>query len=287
MKFHSPEALPEALKLKAKLTNACFLGGGTDLLVDIRKGLMQTENFISLQKIKALKKIETDARGVQIGAMVTCKELASSKVINQFIPALAEVAGSMSSTQIRSMATIGGNIASAVPSADLPPPLIAVEASLHLSSSKSSREIALSEFFAGPRKTICQKHELLTFILIPPLPPGTGMSYQKFTLREANSLAVSSAAARLTLKQGIIDKAIVVLGAVGPTPLVARKTSAALTNEKPSESLFKKVSLIAREESQPITDIRGSIWFRKELVQALTFRALNEALRRTQKNSSS
>jgi carbon-monoxide dehydrogenase medium subunit len=282
IRFHAPQDLAEAISLLRKIKKARILAGGTDLLVDIKQGLSEAKDIISLQEIKELKGIEKKDNKIRIGAMVTAQEIILSSLINQYIPALADAARTMASYQIRSMATIGGNISSAVPSADLPPSLIAAEASIQLQCFKSSREVSLSDFFRGPRETICRRGELLTSILVPLPMPKTGISYQKFTLREANALAVASVASRLTLKRGKIDRAAIVLGAVAPTPVLASKTSKFLSGNKPSDSLFEKAALMAKEEGKPISDMRGSIWFRKELIHVLTRRALSEALRRAQ-----
>ncbi len=285
IKFHSPQNLAEAFKLLEELKEARIAAGGTDLFVDIKQGLMEAGDIISLHKIEELKVIGIKNKRIRIGAMITAQEIISNSLLKQYIPALADAARSMASYQIRSMATIGGNISSAVPSADLPPVLIAAEAIVELKCSDSSREVSLSKFFTGPRETICQTGELLTFIFVPFRPPNTGISYQKFALREANALAVASVASRLTLKNGIIDRVAIVLGAVAPTPIEALKTSEFLSGKEPSQNLFEEASLMAKEEARPISDIRGSIWYRKELVSILTRRALTEALLQAQGKS--
>lgn len=278
--FHSPQTITEALNLLRELEGARIIAGGTDLLVDIKQGLTEAKNIISLQNIKELKGIEKKNNKIRIGALTTPQELISDSLINQHIPALSDAARSMAAPQIRSMATIGGNISSAVPSADLPPSLIAAEATVELQCLDVSRHETLSSFFAGPRETICGEEELLTSIHIPLLPANTGMSYKKFTLREANALAVAAVAARITLKGQLMTKVIIVLGAVAPTPVIAVKASEFLTRKEPSESLFREAASMAKEESQPISDLRGSIWFRKELIEVLTRRALDEAWNR-------
>jgi carbon-monoxide dehydrogenase medium subunit len=280
IKLHSPQTLPDALKLMTELEDSRLLAGGTDLLVNLKQGLTAAKHLISLQEIKELKVIEEKDGKIQIGAMVTAAQILSSSLVNQYIPALAEAAGSMGSNQIRSMATIGGNISSAVPSADLPPPLMAAGASVQLRCLDSSRETFLHEFFKGPRETTCRTGEVLTFIFVPLPPPQTGISYQKIMLREANALAVASVAARMTLKAGKIEQAAIVLGAVAPTPLVALRASEFLIKKTPSGSVFEKAASIAKDEGNPISDIRGSLWYRRELIQVLTLRALAEALRR-------
>jgi len=285
IRLHTPQTLNEALELSVKIKEARFLAGGTDLLVDIKQGLLAAKDIISLQEIKELKGIKKKNKEIRLGALVTPNDILSDSLINRYIPALADAARSMASTQIRAVATIGGNISSAVPSADLPPPLIAAEASVKLQGLESSRKVSLSEFFRGPRETVCKIGELLTFILIPLLPPGTGISYLKFTLREANALAVASVASRVTLKDGKINRAAIVLGAVAPTPIMALRASEFLINREPSQSTFEKAALLAKEEGEPISDIRGSIWYRKELISVLTRRTLSEALERAQRKN--
>ena len=282
IEFHQPQSLTGALKLLQKIKKARILAGGTDILVDLKQGVTEVKNLISLQKIKKLRGIEKKANSLRIGSMTTADEIASSSLIHQYFPALQEAAQSMASYQIRTMATIGGNIASAVPSADLPPPLMAAGASVELQSSHYSRYVLLSDFFTGPRETVCQPGEVLTLIDIPLPPPATGISFQKFSQREANALAVASVAARLTLKEGLISKPVIVLGAVAPTPVVASAVSQFLISREPSEAVFQEAAFLARDESRPISDVRGSIWFRKELVHVLTRKALDEALKRAQ-----
>lgn len=286
IEYHTPRTLAEALKLLVKLKDARIVAGGTDLLVELKQGLTEAEALISLRNIKELKKIEKKDGHIRLGAMVTPKEIISHPLIKQYFPALAAAARSMASAQVRSLATIGGNIASAVPSADLPPVLIAAEASLELQCTESFREVNLLEFFTGPRLTICREEELLISILIPVSPPKTGISFLKFALREANALAVASVASRITLEKEIISKAAIVLGAVAPTPLLALKASESLEGKKPSPSLFEKAASTAKDEAKPISDIRASIWYRKELIQVLTRRSLTESWKRALEESS-
>lgn len=282
--FHAPSTIPEVLKLLRELDDAYLLAGGTDLLVDIKEGLIQAQHLISLEKIKELKGIEKKDGKIRIGAMTTLQEVISSPIITHYLPALAEAARSMACTQIRHLATAGGNISSGVPSADLPPPLIAAEASLRLECEESTREVSLLEFFRGPRVTVCQEEELLTSIYVPLPLPETGMSFKKFSRREANALAVASVASQVSLSKRKITKASIVLGAVAPTPVLASKASESLIGYNPSQDLFEKAASLAKEEGSPISDIRGPAWYRKELIYVLAQRSLSESLARAQGN---
>lgn len=281
IRLHKPQSIAEAVKLLGELEGARLLAGGTDLLVDIKQGLIQVKSLISLQEIEELKGIEEDGGRIRVGALVTPQQILSSSLILQHIPALADAARSMASTQIRSLATTGGNIASAVPSADLPPILIAADATVILDCG-ISRQLPLSQFFTGPRETVCGAGEVMTSLVIPHPPPQTGLSYQKVAPREANALAVVGVASRITLKGAKIEKAAFVLGAVAPTPVLAAKASDLLCGREPSEGLFDKAAALAKEEGKPISDIRASAWYRKELIQILTRRALDMALARAQ-----
>jgi len=283
IRFHTPETVDQALQLLGELKKVQAMAGGTDLLVDIKQGLKKIENIISLHRIEEIKVISRKNNEIRIGAGVAVQEVIQNPVINQYFPVLGDAAKTMASSQIRSMATIGGNISSAVPSADLPPSLIAADSLVELQSIGNSRRVLLSEFFSGPRTTVRRKGELLTSIIVPLPPARTGFSYQKFTLREANALAVAAVASRITLKKEMIEKAAIVLGAVAPVPLVASKASGVLEGMAPSPELFEKAASIAKKEAKPITDIRGSMWYRRELIQVLTRRSLDEALKRAQK----
>ena len=285
IRIYTPRTIAEAVKLLVDLKDARIMAGGTDLLVDIKQGLVKVKDIISLQDIEELKGIEKKGERIRIGAATSPKEILFSTLIVKHFPALADAAGLMASPQVRTLATIGGNITSAVPSADLPPTLIAADASVELRCARSSREMPLSEFFTGPRETVCRAGELLASVFLPLPPPDTGISYKRFTLREANALAVASVASRLTLQSGKIKKAAVVLGAVAPTPVLAQKTSEFLQTKAPSPKIFEEASAIASKEGKPISDIRGSAWYRKELVQVLTRRSLSGAFERARGKS--
>jgi carbon-monoxide dehydrogenase medium subunit len=282
IKLHEPHSLAEAVKLLREIEDARILAGGTDLLVEMKEGSAESKQLISIQKIQELNGISLQNGVIRIGALVTPNELAAHTGLRKKLAALTEAAQSMASFQIRSMATIGGNIVSAVPSADLPPSLIAADASVILVCSEDTREVPLLEFFLGPRLSVCRGEEILTEIVVPFPKDNTGISYQKVMLRKANALAVASVAAKITLINGEIAEASLVLGAVAPTPFKAVEASKSLLGKAPSESLFYEAALIVKDESAPITDIRGSIWYRKEILETLTKRALHQAQSRAQ-----
>jgi len=282
--YHEPRTTDEACALLARWgKEARIIAGGTDLLVDLKQDNIRVGHLISIARFDELKRIETTEEGLSIGALVTLNEVARSDLVKERIKALSEAADSMASTQVRNAGTIGGNIASAVPSADIPPALIAAGASVSLRGGKGDRKVMLKEFFLGPRNTVLQGDEILTHITIPPQPEHSGISYKKLKLRGANALAVAAVATGITLENGIITNGIIVLGAVAPVPLVAKEASAFLSGKIPGDEVFLKAAEMAVGESRPISDIRGSEEYRKNIVKTLTGRALQEGYDRAKK----
>ncbi|MHC4660595.1 MAG: FAD binding domain-containing protein [Planctomycetota bacterium] len=285
VEIHEPESIPEACRLLKKLgRSGRVLAGGTDIIVDLKERRAKAKHLVSLSGIKELTVIKKDGKALSIGALVTANDIAESRPVKRHLPALAEAAGTMASYHIRNLATIGGNIVSAVPSADLPPILIAAQASAELRGAKGKRRVKLAEFFKGPRKTCMKAGEILTRIIIPAQPAKTGSSYQKFALRNATALAVAGAAARISIKNRLIHDPVVVLGAVAPTPMLAKKAMAILQDEKPSPMLLKEAGIAAAKEARPISDIRGSEEYRRDLVEVLTARAIYDAVMRATGN---
>lgn len=279
--YHRPATLAEACELGRRHgKEARFLAGGTELLVDLKKKRDAAHHLISLRDIPKLGEIHSDNGNLRIGGLAKLAELEESPVVQSVFPALAEGIGRLGSTHIRNQATIGGNFCGAVPCADTPPICIAGGARLRISSVDSEREVAAEEFFLNPRETVLDGGEILKEILIPAQPPASGVSYQRFSLRRGSALSVAAVAARIVLEGAAIAGARVVLGAVAPVPLLARDCSRSLEGGAPSDDLFTRAAKVAAAEAKPITDLRGSEAFRRDLVEALTLRALRDATER-------
>ena len=184
----------------------------------------------------------------------------------------------MASEQIRSFATLGGNLSNGSPSADLAPPLIALGGTVVLVSQVGKRRLSVEEFFLGPSQTALQTGELLQEIYLPP-PTGT-TCYLKHSPRAFMDIAVVGVALRLLLKGGICREARVVLGAVAPVPLRVPASEEVLVGKELNESHLKQAAKIAASTSTPIDDVRGSAWYRRRMVEVLTRRGLEEILHR-------
>jgi carbon-monoxide dehydrogenase medium subunit len=211
--------------------------------------------------------------------------IARSDIIRRYFPELAEMVVKFASPQIRSRATVGGNICSAVACGDFPPILMALGSEIELCRSDGSRTLPLKAFFTGNRQTVRREAEVLTRILIPFKSDHAAANYQKYRRRASNSLAVASVAAFLEMDGLRCRAARIVLGAVAPCPWPAERAGDALVGKTVDDMAIADAAGIAREEARPITDQRASGEYRRELVQVLTARALREALRRTQTGS--
>jgi carbon-monoxide dehydrogenase medium subunit len=215
-------------------------------------------------------------------------EIAESPLIRERYSALADGAEIVGSIQTMNMATVGGNVCNAAPSADTAPPLLAHEAVAVVAGPQGERELPLEEFWLGPNQTALQPGELLRELRLPAPPANTGGVYVRRTPRKQMDIAVIGVAVLLTLGPSTgsgqagdrIERVRIALGAVAPTPVRARKAEAALEGKAASEALFAEAAQTAASEASPIDDIRGSAEFRRHLVRVTTERCLHEAARR-------
>jgi carbon-monoxide dehydrogenase medium subunit len=192
-------------------------------------------------------------------------------------PALARAASLLANPQVRNVATVGGNLSNAAPSADSAPPLMALEAVLTLEGPGGSREVPIDDFFAGPGQTCLQPTEILTRIAIPEKTPGTGTAFLKVG-RVAQDIAIANAAALLVVKGKICTKCRLCAGAVAPVPLRLKRVEAALEGEEISPHLLEDVAAMVQEDVRPITDVRSTEAYRRIVSGVLVKRAITQAL---------
>lgn len=278
---HRPGTLAEACQLGVSLgPGTFFLAGGTELLPDFGRGLETPAHLVALDGIPRLARIAVDDGELKVGAMATIREVAESPVVQRAFAPLAEAAATLGGPQLRNQATIGGNFCRAVPCADTPPMCICANARLRIAGVAGERSVPAESFFVGPRKTVLEPGEVLVEVVLRCPPETSGASYQRFSLRGGSSLAVASVAAWVALEEGRVADARITLGSVAPVPLPAREAASLLRGEVPGEGLFARAGAAAAAESRPISDIRGSAAFRRQLVDVLTRRALTVATAR-------
>ena len=280
--FYEPTTVSQACEILATYgAKAKLLAGGTDLIVNMKKKLVAPRHLICLSRIESLHGIEEREGHIRIGSRHTVAELSVDNIVQEKLAALRSGAMALGSPLVRNRATIGGNIGSARPAADLPPSLIAYGAVALLESSRGTRQVPLGDFFKGPGFTEIDTGEVLTEVRIPVPGAGQGAGYINLGVRKAQDCNVVNVASFIALneKDGRIEKARIVMGSVGPTPLRARSAEAMLIGEKPDESLFLKVGEAARQDCKPIDDFRGAASYRKAMVGVLTNRTLTIAYR--------
>ncbi len=279
--YHDPLTLAGACQIMSELgETARPLAGGTDLLVNLKKGTLSIDHVVSLSRIQELRQILRSGDRTEIGACVTVAELATSSDIVTRFQGLQMGAENLGSPLIRNRATAGGNILSARPAADLPLPLIAYGAEVVLQKASGERTVSLDDFFRGPGETLAEPDEILSRILLKQPPPNSGACYLKLGIRKATEIAIVNVATFMALEDGgkTIKSARVVLGAVAPTPVRALSAEKMLRGERPDENLFAEAAESAVADTRPIDDYRASADYRRAMVAVMTKRALTKAL---------
>jgi xanthine dehydrogenase FAD-binding subunit len=282
--YFAPESLDEAIAiLRERGDGGRLLAGGTDLLVQMKEAGVHPPYVVSLRRLRELRGITFDEQqGLRIGAMTTMAEVADNPIVRKRYPVLVDGASVVGSVQTRNMATIGGNICNAAPSADTAPPLLVLGSQVEIAGSGGRRQVPVEGFFAGPGRTILGRNEILIGLAIPTPAPRSGGLYERHTPRAEMDIAVVGVAALVTLEpdRDLIREVRIALGAVAPTPLRAPETEAFLAGQPPSEDVFERGAERAAEASRPISDVRGSAAFRRHLVRVMTARCLRAAVER-------
>jgi len=277
-----PEDLDECLRFLAdRGPESKLLAGGTDLLPQMKNGVTTPKHVIDLTGVARVHLLESEAKaGLRIGSAVPARQVELDARVRNGYAAIADAAALIGSVQVRNLASVGGNLCNAAPSADMAPPLLALEAQAVIAGPKGERRVPLSDFFAGVRKTVLGPDELLVEIVTPPPGPRSGGSYIRHTPRRELDIAVVGVASQVTLSNGVCAKARIALAAVAPTPIRATAAEAALEGKALTPELIDRAAELAVQSARPISDQRGSADFRRHLVRVLTRRTLTAALAR-------
>jgi carbon-monoxide dehydrogenase medium subunit len=284
--YVEPSTLQEAIQGAAeKEGGTCFLAGGTDLLVRMKRGEILPRSLVNLKRIKGLNQIEREPKeGLRIGALARISEIEHSLRVFSSHPVLVQAAGLLGSPSIRNLATLGGNVGRASPASDLTPSLMVLRARVSVEGPQGRKELAIEQLFLEPGKTLLSPAEVMTSFFIPEMAPNTGAIYLKLGRRSAVDCALVGVAALLTLsgKKMEATEANIALASVGPVPLRAKRAEGILLSGSLTEERIKEAAKAAAEDASPITDMRASSSYRKEMVKVLTYRALLKALHQAQ-----
>ena len=277
-----PGSVDDCVKALAQgASDAKLLAGGTDLLPQLKNGLLKPARVIDLSGVARLRTIEAgNGQGLRVGSAVTARTLELDRAVRAKYLSLAESGALVGSVQVRNLATLGGNICNAAPSADMAPPLLALDAEAVITGPKGERRVPIGAFFTGVRRTVLAPDELLVELVVPNPEPHSGGNYLRHTPRRELDIAVVGVASQLTLANGVCTKARIALAAVAPVPLRATAAEQALQGQAVTPDLIKRAADLAVEAARPISDQRGSADFRRHLVRVLTRRTLTTALAR-------
>src|SRR5437660_1899583 len=262
-----------------------IIAGGTDLLADLKFSAHGPDVVVDISRADDLKNITVTEQGLNIGALVTHTQIMRSPVIRQLFPALVDAAHTIGAVQTRNLGTLGGNLVTAVPSMDSGPTLMALEAIASIAGNGGRRQVPLSEFFVGPRKTILKPDELLAEIIIPKQNLGKPTHFLKFGLRKGQALALVNVAASFWVdweKNAFLAPRIS-LGAVAPKVIRAQQAEAYLEGRPITAEAIAEAGRVAGSDAKPINDFRGAAEYRRHLVAVLTKRALEGAWALAQK----
>ncbi len=279
--YLSPSSLPEVFELLERYgTRAKLVAGGTDLIVQMKEKRIAPEVMINLLGVPELRGMEWSDVGIRIGATVKLSALESSSTLQGEWKILASAAHGIGSPQVRNRGTIGGNLCNASPAADTAPSLLVMEATVTLAGKNGERKIPLESFFTGPGHTVLRGDEILKEMAIPTTPQHSFGAYLKLGRRKSMDLALVSVAVLLTLSpdKGTCERARIALGSVAPTPMRARETEKMLEGKRPDENLIQEAAQCAEKECCPISDVRSTATYRKEMIKVLVRRAILQAL---------
>lgn len=256
---------------------ARIIAGATDLMLEMERGVRKgIEILVDVSRIPGQDSITLDEDGfIHLGPLVTHNHSAASKLIQELAFPLARASWEVGSPQIRNRGTVAGNLITASPANDTITPLMALNASVLLQSVDGTREVPLSQFYTGVRRTVMQPEEMLVDIRFPALKPNQQGTFIKFALRRAQAISLVNAAVVLTLDGFRVETASITLGAVAPTIIHALKAEAYLVGKSLAPDVIKEAANLTRAAARPISDVRGSAGYRRRMVEVVTRRALS------------
>jgi carbon-monoxide dehydrogenase medium subunit len=280
---HEPTTLSEALTLLTQEGDGtAALAGGTDLLLRIRRRARKYRSVVNIKGVPGLDELVWHpSTGLSLGALTTFRAIETHDTIRSRFPALVEAARVVAGVQLRNLATVGGNLGNASPSADSAPPLVALGATVDIASAAGTRRVPVEKCLTGPGRTVLSPGELFTSIAIPVPAVRSGNAYARFSPRSAMDIGMASVAASVTLDvDGRCTSCRIALGAVAPVPIRSGMAEGVLEGERLTAALIDEAAALAAAAARPISDIRGSADYRRAIVRVLTRRVVAQAASR-------
>jgi len=275
MRYEAPETVNAAVKLLAGAKGVSrVLAGGTDLLVQMRSGLVEPDLVVDIKRIPDMHKVTAEKGGLRVGAAVSGAELDENSKFGKTWPGVMEAFELIGSTQVQGRCTLAGNLCNASPAADSVPAMVAAGAVARVAGPKGRRDVPVEKILAGPGKTTLKKGEFIASIFFPKRPPKSGDAYLRFIPRTEMDIAVVGVGVNLTVdRKGVITAARVALGAVAPTVLLVPAAAKALIGSTLDDAALEKAAAAASKACKPINDKRGTIEYRVKVAGVMTRRA--------------
>ena len=274
-RYYAPQTLDEALAILAReRAQARIIAGGTDLIIELERGVRRLEAVIDITHIPGLNQVTLDGDTIHLGPLVTHNHVVASGLCVERALPLAQAAWEVGAPQIRNRGTVAGNVITASPANDTITPLMALDARVTLRSTRGTRDVPLAQFYTGVRRTVMADDELLTAIHFPALRANQRGVFLKLGLRRAQAISVLNVAVVLTFDGPIVTDARITLGAVAPTIIRAPEAEAALIGQRLTPEVIQAAAQAAQAAARPIDDVRATAAYRRRLVGVLTRRAL-------------
>ena len=282
--YLEPSTIAEACGLLKQYNGqAKVFAGGAHLTILMKQGLYQPKALVNIKKIAELKGIKFGAsEGLSIGALVTHHEVETSALVKEKFPVLCEAEKEVANIRVRNMGTIGGNLASGEPLTDLSQVLISLDAKIEIVGPGGGRTIPVEQLFVDFYQTSLAEDEILTRVVIPPLPSRSGVEYIRFSSSSVVDKPSVGVSVRISLEPGtgLCQIVRIVLGCVGATPLRARNAEALLAGKKVTPEIMEEAGAVASQECSPTSDLRGSEQYKRAIVRTLVKRAASKASER-------
>jgi carbon-monoxide dehydrogenase medium subunit len=278
--YHAPTSLDQVFDLLDKYgDDSRVMAGGTALVIQMKQRLSQPGHVIGMRQVGSLNAIESTPEGLRIGALCTQRQIENSELVGKEVPLVADTFRKVATPRIRNMATIGGGLVNGDPNQDPPPSLIALGASAVMTSKSGDRVVLLEEFFIDYYETDVQPGEILTNVMVPHAPAGSGSVYLKFLPRTADDYGTVNVAAVVSKEQdGTCKDVRIVLGAAGVTPIRAKDAEDALRGKPLTDENIRAAAVLVKDAVDPLEDFRGSADYKTDMAEVFARRAVEQAM---------
>ena len=278
--YHAPTSLDQVFDLLDKYgDDSRVMAGGTALVIQMKQRLSQPGHVIGMRRVGSLNAIESTPEGLRIGALCTQRQIENSELVGKELPLVADTFRKVATPRIRNMATIGGGLVNGDPNQDPPPSLIALGASAVMTSKSGDRVVLLEEFFIDYYETDVQPGEILTSVMVPHAPVGSGSVYLKFLPRTADDYGTVNVAAVVSKEQdGTCKDVRIVLGAAGVTPIRAKDAEDALRGKPLTDENIRAAAVLVKDAVDPLEDFRGSADYKTDMAEVFARRAVEQAM---------